>query len=68
MIGRIPQACDGNVTPLTIFGNAQRLNDMVAAATIQQQELKLYLLSLRKHLGGVMQIGQHSDVDLWGHV
>ncbi len=68
MIGRIPQACDGNVTPLTIFGNAQRLNDMVAAATIQQQELKLYLLSLRKHLGGVMQIGQHTDVDLWGHV
>ncbi len=68
MIDRIPQACDGNVTPLTIFGNAQRLNDMVAAATIQQQELKLYLLSLRKHLGGVMQIGQHTDVDLWGHV
>ncbi len=68
MIGRIPQACDGNVTPLTIFENAQRLNDMVAAATIQQQELKLYLLSLRKHLGGVMQIGQHTDVDLWGHV
>ncbi len=62
VIGRIPQACDGNVTPLTIFGNTQRLHDM-AATTILQQELKL-LLSLRKHLGGVMHIFPHSDVDL----
>ncbi len=52
VIGQMPQACDGNVTPLTIFGNT----------------LKLHLLSLRKHLGGVMQIFPHSDVDMWGRV
>ncbi len=49
VIGRMPQACDGNVTPLTVFGNT----------------LKLRLLSLRKHLGGVTQIFPHSDVDMW---
>ncbi len=32
--------CDGNVTPLTIFGNAQHLHDMAAAVatTILQRE------------------------------
>ncbi len=40
VIGRIPQVCDGNVTPLTIFGNAQHLHDMAAAVatTILQRE------------------------------
>ncbi len=37
------------------FGNTQRLHDMAAAATILQREC---LLSLRKHLGGVMHIFQ----------
>ncbi len=32
----------------------QRLHEMIAAATILQREWKLRLLSLRKHLGGVM--------------
>ncbi len=31
VIGRIPQACDGNIMPLTIFVNTQRLHDMAAA-------------------------------------
>uniref|UniRef100_A0A673GI22 Large subunit GTPase 1 homolog n=1 Tax=Sinocyclocheilus rhinocerous TaxID=307959 RepID=A0A673GI22_9TELE len=34
----------------------------------QQQELKLNLLSLREHLGSVMQIFPHRDVDMWGRV
>ncbi len=33
-------------------------------ATILQREYNLHLLSLRKYLGGVMQIAQHSDLDL----
>ncbi len=61
VIGRIPQACDGNFTPLTIFGNTQHLHDMAVVATMLQRERKLRLLSLRKHLGGVMQIFPHSD-------
>ncbi len=42
------------------------LHDMAAAAKILQWEYKLCLLSLRKHLGSVMQSVQHSDVDMWG--
>jgi len=41
---------------------------MAAATTILQRESKLLLLSLRKHLGGVMQIFPHTDVDMWGHL
>ncbi len=62
VIGRI-LACDRNVIPFTIFGNSQRFYNMVAAATLQRDE-KL----CRQHLGGVMHIFQHIDVDLWGRV
>ncbi len=34
VIGRIPQACDGNVTPITIFG----ISVSIAAATILKRE------------------------------
>ncbi len=44
-----------------IFGNTQHLHDMAVVATMLQRERKLCLLSLRKHLGGVMQIFPHSD-------
>ncbi len=36
VIGRIPQACDGNVTPLTIFGNTY------SASTIWRQRQQYY--------------------------
>ncbi len=38
VIGWIPQAFEGNVMPLTIFGNVQHLHDIAAAATILQRE------------------------------
>ncbi len=31
VIGRMPRACDRNVTPLTVFGNTQRLHDNTTA-------------------------------------
>lgn len=34
----------------------------------QQHESKLHLLYLNKHLGGIMEIFPHSDVDMWGHL
>ncbi len=62
VIGRIPQVFDGNVTPLTIFGNTQHPHiSMVAAATARMKVTP----SLRIHLSGVMQMFPHSDVDLW---
>ncbi len=65
-IGQIPQACDGNIKPLTVFGNTQRLHDMTAAATILLRESNLRL-SLHKHLGSFMQnlqIFQHCDINI----
>ncbi len=34
VIGRIPRACDANVTPFTIFGNTQRLHAFFLCVTI----------------------------------
>ncbi len=39
----------------------------MAASTILWL-LKPHLLSLREHLGGIMQIFPHRDVDMWGRV
>ncbi len=44
--------------------NTQRLPDMAASALLRL--LKPRLLSLCEHLGGIMQIFPHHDVDMWG--
>ncbi len=63
VIGHIAQACDGNVTPLTIFGNTQRLHDNNATA-----RLKVTPSFFAYTFGRCYKIFRHSDVDLRGHV
>ncbi len=46
--------------------NTQLLPDMTASALLQL--LKPHLLSLHAHLGGIMQIFPHCDVDMWGRI
>ncbi len=58
VIGRIPQAFVLHPLPYLETPASPR-------QTILQREYKLHLLSLREHLGGVMQIFPHSDIDMW---
>ncbi len=46
--------------------NTQRLHDMTASTLLWL--LKPRLLALCEHLGGIMQISPHRDVDMWGRV
>ncbi len=46
--------------------NTQGLPDMTASTLLQL--LKPHLLSLREHLGCILQIFPHHDVDMWGRV
>ncbi len=46
--------------------NTQRLPDTAASTLLRL--LKPHLLSLREHLGCIMQIFPHCDVDMWGCV
>ncbi len=46
--------------------NTQRLPDMGASTLLRL--LKLRLISLHEHLGGVTQIFPHREVDMWGRV
>ncbi len=45
--------------------NTQRLPNTAASTLLR---LLKHRLSLREHLGGIMQIFSHRDIDMWGRV